>query len=471
MKKSALRYGLGIALTTVLFSASCRKDNIPQNKPAASRHQYKPGTTARAAALTLFEPNNMSWAERCIGYDVADEGFRKAKLFYSLALREIVKDPSIAAWICDKAKQAENNVIFLDDVFAEFPGTRELAAAVTDPLQEMNGWSLEQVTAKMQYDNYHIKPAIYLMNAAKADSSIKPLVSTGDDLDLDDEVRGDQVLAWHLDQNNTSTAITIWESLAEQLDAPVLCIDGLATNLEALENAPATTAPDGSELPTGRTSRVVPITDHPNMRVTLTRYRIAYRYDAAAKSEIHVAARCMMRTNPDAPSNLGMWDKRKFLRQDCLNPEPIEDYLVVKLHKRDINSTRSIDRYFAKAHSPWPLNLFYGEYDHYMVTTPSGPRLMNRKSMIFNLYERDGFVSAKKLISFRTQPIPATGPRPSPYTISGKMSKYNEWYLFNPNDDFHAYAINLPYPAIGWTHDEYHGKADMQLKINNHCTY
>lgn len=456
MKKTLRSGSMGFVLTAALLGA-CRKDNIPQQKTSPNRHEYQASVTAKTIDPEQFEPNKMSWPERVIGYDEADAEFRKAKLFYALGLREIVKDSTIAHWIFNRAKKAENNVIFLDEVFSEFPGTRELVASVQDPLGRMTGWNLEQVTAKMQYDNYHIKPAIYLMNAEHADGSFKPLVTPGDDLDVDDEQHGDVVLAWHLSNNNQATAVNLWEELAQRLESPVLCIDGVATNLKELEQE--------TPLPTAKTTEYFPISDYPNMRLTMTRFRIGYRYDVGNNSELRLVARCIMLQNPEDPETEWKWKLRNFFRENCFTKVMGgNNFEITKVHKRDIGKTLSIDRFFAKAQTPWPLDLAVGEYDHYMLSTPSGPRLMNRKSLAFNLYEHDGFASLKKLMRIQTDPGRTE-------EVEGRMTKYNEWYLFNPNDYFQAYAVTLPYPYIGWIHDEDHAKGDMRLMINKHCTY
>lgn len=457
MKYNIPRCLLAAGMAAVLFSA-CRKDNISKNTPAVSKHRYKPEAGMKAVDVTNLEPNSMSWPDRVIGYDDADAEFRKAKLFYAIGLREIVKDPVIAQWICEQAKQAENNVIFLDDVFAAFPGTREVVEATADPLGTMTGWPLEQVTAKMQYDDYDIKPAIFLMNAAKADATYKPLVSPGDDLDVDDTTRGgDVVMAFHLNDQNESTAVNLWGILATDLFAPVLCIDGIATNLDGREDTEPTPT-----LPTGRTTEYFPISDYPHMRLTMKRFRINHRYDASGKSDLFIISQCVGIPDPNDDNSIGV--SREFFRKDCLNPDTRAEDLIAKVHKRDIGKEMTTDRYFAKAHTPWPLDLWKGEYDHYMLSTPSGPRLMNRKFLVYNLYEHDDFSSPKNLIyaKFNNKTI---------VRMSGRMTKYNEWYLFNPDDNFLHYSINMPYPYIGWGHDDDHPKGGCYVEINNHCTY
>lgn len=445
MKKPIL-----FTIAAIAFLAACKKESTQQGGSKASKHQYSPNTSLmKSVSVQGFEPNTMSWADLTVGTDPQDVLYRKAQLYFSIGLTEVVKDSTIADWITRQTLANEFNVIHFDELFAQFPATKQIIESVNDPLGAFNNYTFEQVQQLMQYDTFNIKASIYLTNAQIADPTYKPICAGGFDLDLEDTSAAhpsDAVLAWHLNDNNEITKITIWEDNAKTSLAPVFSIDGRST--VNIGNLLKTTDEDP-----GLTSGFPPITDHPNMRVSIISYRINVRHDISPNSELHMQSSCSYTHIPG---------KRPFMKTGCAETFwdlPQYDKRLDVIHKSKMGHLfTNKDIYYARAHDG---GMGYGEYD-YNSLYPS------RKWLFYNTYEYDWFASHKPLtpssIKYSSMPFPIN------IGLTGKMSKYDEWY---ENEPWFPKYFTLPYPFVGWSmgFNMFSGKGGHEIKIVNHCTY
>uniref|UniRef100_UPI00260BCEBF hypothetical protein n=1 Tax=Fluviicola sp. TaxID=1917219 RepID=UPI00260BCEBF len=107
---------LSICSSATFFGCQKKEKRIQKEK-TASEHRYNPSTT-KLASVNVFKENTMAWSDIIRGYSSENTQYRHAKLFLSLGLVEVVKDPVIADWIINEAPMHEDSVFYFEDLFA-----------------------------------------------------------------------------------------------------------------------------------------------------------------------------------------------------------------------------------------------------------------------------------------------------------------------------------------------------------------
>jgi hypothetical protein len=473
------RTTLFMAVAGTFVVSSCKKENGESLKPAhaPSDHRYIP-MSGLASDVGIFEPNTMAWDDIVQGYSELDTRRRHAKVYLSIGITEVVKDPAIAAWITTEARKKEYNILYLEDLFDQFPETKAIVEAADDPLGMMTDWTFEEVQDHMQYGEYDIKASIYLSSLENVDNALKPIVTPGSDLYYDAEKDVDIVLGWHIDGNNVVSRINLWKEAARIAQAPVFVIDGWAGNIKDLINreGPLVTGPAiplGDPNPNDYPPNSQP-PDYATHRICISKYQIGHRYDNTSHSELEISGK--MAYTPIYDYAATAWT-RYFLREGGCFDDKVEEYELASVHKDDANNWTMIntDRFFAWLRSPVPADPNTGELDYNYVPDPNSPQgysYQPRKILFFNTYENDDWPSPDRPISPEWIFGMYLG-------MEGKMENHDEWYQFDPTAGTHTWwytygmRLHISQMTTGWNYSLWTNpiKGMLQFKTTGYCNY
>lgn len=460
-----------LALSASALSSCTKVERSNKVKQQVARHKYQPTITTMSANLSIFENNDMNWADLELGYDDVNIGYNKAKLFLSIGLAEVAKDQVIADWIVSQAKVHEDNVFYFDELFDQFPETKAIIESTVDPLGEMTGWTFEEVQEKMQYEDYDIKASIYLTNTEIADASLKPIVTPGYDIMQEDENHpSDVVLGLYINNNNEVSRVNLWKEVIDGVTAPIFAIDGRATN------KPPIVIVGTLDTPTGAVAQRAG-----SNQFNITKFVIGKRYESSGNSELAITGKCFFFPyQGSAPLQSGIPNpsaySRNFLRKNGCGTAYDLDFEIASVSPSVANSWAPVDifRYFCWGGLGYSNNFQpeHSEGDSYAYLITSGPAAGNyqsangRKRLYFNTYENDGWPTSLKTLS----PASING---VPLGLKGRMGTYNEWYMFNPYNAAQWLTTNsFMLHALSYPHDFYNDPSKggwFRLDLSGWC--
>lgn len=454
----------------------CKRESPEQVLKPAPLNQQTQSMSRSTSNVSLFEPNTMAWGDLAKGYSDLDTRRRHAKLFLSIGLTEVVKNPAIAQWIEAEAPNHEDSVFYFEDLFNHFPQTKAIIERTVDPLGTYTGWKFEEVQQQMQYGEYDIKASIYLASLSNVNNALKPVVTPGSDLYNDAGKGVDIVLGWYIDESNNVSRINLWKEAARAARVPVMVIDGRAKNIKELINREGPVVgppvPLGDPNPNNFNPNQPP--DYANHRISITKYQIGYRYDNNSNSEFEISGKLVYTPAYNSGSGALM---RYFLRENGCYSSTTEEYQLASVNNYNADNWIMVntDRFFCWLNSPVPADWSTGELDYNYVPapgTPQGYSYQPRKILFFNTYENDDWPSSRKPIS----PEWVNGVH---LDMKGRMENHDEWYQFDPtagtNTWWNQYGMRLHISqmAIGWNYSMWTApvKGMLEFKTTSFCNY